>query len=51
MSGRIAPGVQQGKGMWCRLWLLTLPLVACDARSPAASDPHDPGEACFRAGT
>jgi nitrite reductase (NO-forming) len=41
MSGRTPPGIQQRRPAWRRLWVLALALAACDARSPAASDPHD----------
>jgi hypothetical protein len=41
MSSRIPPGTQQRRPTWRRLGLLALAFDACDARSPAASDPHD----------
>jgi nitrite reductase (NO-forming) len=40
--------MQQRRRIWCRLWLLALTLAACDARPPAASDPHDPATMDFK---
>ena len=48
MSGRTPPGIQQRRTTWRRLWLLALALVACDARSRAAPDPHDPATMDFK---
>lgn len=48
MSGRTPSGIQQRRPTWRRLWLLALALAACDARPPAASDPHDPATMDFK---
>ena len=48
MRGRTLSGIQPQRRTWRRLGLLTLALVACDARPPGPPDPYDPATMDFK---